>query len=296
MDVHQLRVFCAVFRERSFSRAAASLRLTQPTVSEHVADLERDLDARLFDRSGRSIHPTPEAAVLYARAEELIQRLAAIPEAVAASRRTLGGVVELGASSIPATYLLPGAIAAFRARHPDVSFAVRVGDSREIAELVEAHRLLLGVVGSRIVRGHLRYWPLMEDELAVVVPPLGWEEAATLRQLAQQPTVLREEGSGTRREAERILEAAGVDPARLEVAAVLGSTEAVKQGVKAGLGWSVVSRRAVADDEAAGTLRVAAIPPRMTRTFYAVTHGRRTLPAASLAFLEHLADGARPAQ
>lgn len=289
MDIHQLRVFSSVFRHRSFSRAAEELRLTQPTVSEHVADLEGTLGARLFDRAGRSIHPTPEAEILFARASDLIEQMAAIPDAIARSRKELSGQVVIGASSIPAVYILPAAIAAFRALHPGVSFSVRTGDSRDIAELVASHELTLGIVGSRIGRGHLHYRALMGDELVVVVPARGWEAATTLRRLAPRPAVLREEGSGTRREAERILHAAGVDPSRLEVAAVLGSTDAVKQGVKAGLGWSVVSRRAVEEELAAGTLRVAPVTARMRRTFYAVTHTRRSLPAAAEAFLDHLA-------
>lgn len=294
MDVHQLRVFSAVFRHRSFSRAAEELRLTQPTVSEHVADLEGVLGTRLFDRAGRSIHPTPEGEVLFARAGEILERVAAIPEAVARSRRELAGRLEIGASSIPGVYILPGAIAGFRRRHPAVSFAVRAGDSREVAALVAAHELPLGIVGSRIPGGHLHYQPLMEDDLAVVAPPSGWEGATTLRRLARRPAVLRGEGSGTWREAERILRGAGVDPGRLEVGAVLGSTEAVKQGVKAGLGWSVVSKRAVEEDVAAGTLRVVPVSQRMRRAFYAVFHARRTLAPAAKAFIEHLAgDGFR---
>jgi DNA-binding transcriptional LysR family regulator len=289
VDVHQLRVFSSVFRNRSFSRAADELRLTQPTVSEHIADLERQLGARLFDRAGRSIHPTPEADVLFARAQEIVELLAAVPDAIARSRRELSGQITIGASSIPGAYILPAAIAAFRRLHPGVSFVVRAGDSREIADLVLAHALTVGIVGSRIVRGHLHYRPLMEDELVVVVPPSGWAEATTLRRLAQRPAVLREEGSGTRREAERILQAAGVDPARLAVAAVLGSTDAIKQGVKAGLGWSVVSRRAVEEEISGGSLHVVPVAARMRRSFHAVTHTRRSLPSACEAFLEHLA-------
>ncbi len=289
MDIHQLRVFCSVFRNRSFSQAAVEQRLTQPTVSEHIADIERTLGARLFDRAGRSIHPTPEAEILFTRANAIIEQVAAIPDAIARSSKDLSGQVVIGASSIPAVYILPAAIAAFRKQHPGVSFHVRAGDSREIAELVVSHELTLGIVGSRIVRGHLHYRPLMEDELVVVVPADGWDEFSTLRRLSKRPAVLREEGSGTRREAERILQAAGVDPAQLAVAAVLGSTDAVKQGVKAGLGWSVVSRRAVEEEVAAGTLHIARVAASMRRSFFAVTHTRRSLSAAGQAFIDSLA-------
>lgn len=294
MDIHQLRVFVSVFRNRSFSKASEQLRLTQPTVSEHVHTLEAELGVSLFDRSGRSIHATPEAEILFARASEIIERLAEIPGALTEHRRVLAGQVVVGASSIPGTYILPPAIAAFRARHPAVSFEVRVGDSRGVAAAVAAHELLLGVVGSKIALGHLQYRPLMDDDLIVIDRPGAWEGTMTLKRLIERPAVVREEGSGTRREAERILQAAGVDPGRIQVAATLGSTEAVKHGVAAGLGWSVVSRRAVEGELSSGQLREVPLKGvRMRRSFHLVSHGRRTLPAPYRAFVEHLASGHR---
>lgn len=292
MDIHQLKVFASVFRNRSFSKASAELRLTQPTVSEHVHALEAELGASLFDRTGRAIHATSEAELLYARATEIIEKLGEIRAAIGEQRRVLSGQVVIGASSIPGTYVLPAAIAAFRERHPQVSFEVRVGDSREVAERVAAHELLAGVVGSRILRGHLQYRPVMEDEL-IVIGARGDRGPGSLARLAGRPVVLREEGSGTRREAERILQEAGVDPAGLRVAAVLGSSEAVKQGVKAGLGWAVISRRAVGDELAHGALRELPVKGlKMRRSFFVVSHGRRTLPPPCRAFLEQLAAGA----
>lgn len=289
MDIHQLRVFASVFRNRSFSKASEELRLTQPTVSEHVRTLEEELGVSLFDRSGRSIHATPEAETLFARASEIIERVGEIRGALAEHHRLLSGQVVIGASSIPGTYILPAAIAAFRSCHPAVSFEVRVGDSRQIAAAVAEHELLLGVVGSKIARAHLQYRPLMEDDLIVIDRPGAAQAPLTLKRLVERPVVVREEGSGTRREAERLFQAAGVDPDKFQVAAVLGSTEAVKHGVEAGLGWSVVSRRAVEAELAAGSLREVPLKGvRMRRSFHLVTHGRRTLPGPYRAFVEHL--------
>jgi DNA-binding transcriptional LysR family regulator len=294
MDVHQLRVFVSVFRNRSFSKASEELHLTQPTVSEHVHTLEGELGVSLFDRSGRSIHPTPESEILFARASEIIERIGEIRGALSEHRHVLSGQVVVGASSIPGTYILPAAIAAFRARHPEVSFEVRIGDSREIAAAVAAHELLIGVVGSKIALAHLQYRTLMEDDLIVIDRPDGRGSPMTLRRLIERPGVVREEGSGTRREAERIFQAAGVGPDKVPVAATLGSTEAVKRGVEAGLGWSVVSRRAVEAELASGLLREVHLKGvRMRRSFLLVTHGRRTLPAPYRAFVEHLASAQR---
>jgi DNA-binding transcriptional LysR family regulator len=294
MDIHQLKVFASVFRNRSFSKASEELHLTQPTVSEHIHTLEGELGVSLFDRSGRSIHATPEAEILFARASEIIERIGEIPGALAEHRRVLAGQVVLGASSIPGTYIMPPAIASFRARHPQVSFEVRIGDSGEIAAAVAAHELLIGVVGSRIALEHLQYQPLMDDDLIVIDRPGAWQGPMTLKRLSGRATVVREEGSGTRREAERILQAVGVDPGNLQVAAILGSTEAVKHAVAAGLGWSVVSRRAVEGELASGLLREVPLKGvRMQRSFHLATHRRRTLPAPYRAFVEHLVSGNR---
>lgn len=89
-------VFASVFRYRSFSKASGELHLTQPTVSEHVRTLEGELGVSLFDRSGRTIHPTPEAGTLFARATEIIERLRDVPAALAEHRRELSGQVVLG--------------------------------------------------------------------------------------------------------------------------------------------------------------------------------------------------------
>ena len=294
MDIHQLNVFASVFRNRSFSKASEELHLTQPTVSEHVRTLEEELGVSLFDRSGRSIHATPDAEILFARASEIIEKVGEIRGALAEHQRVLSGLVVIGASSIPGTYILPSAIAAFRASHTAVSFEVRVGDSHEIAAAVAAHELLLGVVGSKIALGHLQYRPLMEDDLIVIDRPGAGERPITLKQLIERPVVVREDGSGTRREAERILQTAGLDLEKLRIAAILGSTEAVKHGVQAGLGWSVVSRRAVETELAAGLLREVPLKgERMRRSFHLITHGRRTLPAPYRAFVEHMFSGSR---
>jgi DNA-binding transcriptional LysR family regulator len=245
-----------------------------------------------FDRSGRSIHPTPEAEIRSTRASEILERVGEIRGALSAHRSVLAGRVLIGASSIPGTYILPPAIAGFRSSHPAVSFDVRIGDSCGIAAMVAAHDLLLGVVGSKMALGHLQFRPLMDDDLIVIDRPGAWEGPMTLKRLVERPAVVREEGSGTSREAELILQAAGVDLEKLQVAAILGSTEGVKHGVQAGLGWSFVSRRAVDAELAAGFLREVPLRGvRMRRSFHLVTHGRRTLPAPYRAFVEHLAAG-----
>jgi len=290
MDVHHLRVFLSVFRNRSFSKASRDLHITQPTVSEHIRGLEEELGIRLFDRTGRRIIPTREAGLLYPAASEIVEKLEGIKDAVRELKGEVKGELMIGASTIPGTYLLPPMAAVFRARHPGTSFHLVEADSREIARMVAGHDLLLGVIGTKADVRDLEFTPLDEDELVLVAPPgLVGKKAITPRELAGVPLLLREEGSGTRRTAEARLLEKGVATGDLNVVAVLGSTASVKEAARAGLGATILSRLAVRDELQSGALvEVALKGVSMKRSFYAVKHRKRTLPAHYRAFLDFL--------
>jgi len=291
VDIHHLRIFLSVYRNRSFSLAARELRLSQPTVSDHIKTLERHLDCALFERLARAIAPTGEAELLYDHAVEIVEKTEAIRHSLGDFRKDVSGELIVGASSIPGTYLLPPLVASFHARHPAVSFQVLVSDSRAVVEKISRHELLLGVVGSKINAARIEYLPFQEDELVFIAPPSLVKKIGrcSLKELAKQPFVMREEGSGTRRETERILADSGFPPDALKPAAVFGSTDAVKQAVQAGMGVAVVSRFAIAQELRCGTL--CALKPgklRMKRDFFIVHHRKRVLPRLYCLFMEHL--------
>src|SRR5574340_735126 len=126
MDIHHLKVFASVYKNRSFSIAAEELNLTQPTVSDHIRALEEELNCRLFDRLPRKIIPTREAAVLIVRAQEIIERFEGFNDVLAEFRKDLSGHLVVGASTIPGTYILPGLTASFRQKNPSVLFEIVV--------------------------------------------------------------------------------------------------------------------------------------------------------------------------
>ena len=289
MDLHHLKIFVSVFKHRSFSKASQSLSLTQPTVSDHIQTLERELKCKLFDRLGRTILPTKEAETLNLYAQEVIEKAEALKEVLGNLHKEVEGDLVLGASTIPGTYLIPSLLASFQKRFPSVSFQVLISDSRGIVEKVTRHELLIGIVGSEIRGSQIDSIPLMEDELVVVASPsLVQKATVSLQDLPRYPVILREEGSGTLRETERILAKRGVSIEAFRVAGIFGSTEAVKQGVKAGLGISILSRISVIEDLRWGTLREIKIKDLiMKRKFFIVTHKKRALPSVCRAFLEH---------
>ncbi|MDA8339194.1 MAG: selenium metabolism-associated LysR family transcriptional regulator [Nitrospiraceae bacterium] len=290
MDIHQLKVFASVFKNKSFSRASEELYLTQPTVSDHVKALEEELNCKLFDRLGRSIIPTKESEVLYNYAIEIIEKTNSIKDIIGQFKKEITGELIIGASTIPGTYLMPRVIADFKRQHPSVSFQVIISDSKVIIEKVSSHDLLMGIVGAKLSNGQLNFVPFLEDELIVVSSPsLIKKGTITLEGLIQMPMILREEGSGTRRETEKIMEGRGIALDSIKISGVFGSTDAVKQAVKGGMGISILSRLSVADELKFKTLKEIRVKDiRMRRKFYIVTHKKRTLPAVYGIFLEHL--------
>jgi len=290
VDIHQLRVFTSVYKNRSFSRASEKLYLTQPTISDHIRTLEEELDCKLFDRLGRTIIPTKEAEVLYSHALEIIEKAEAIKELISQTKKEIKGELIIGASTIPGTYLLPSIMAAFQKKYPPVSFKILISDSREIVDKVSKHELLLGIVGAKLGDEQTNYMPFIEDELIVVSSPfLINNNTITLKELIQFPMVLREEGSGTRKETEKILDGKGLSLDDIKIGGIFGSTDAIKQAVKAGMGFSILSRLSVADEIRYKILKEIKLTDiQMKRKFYIVAHKKRTLPFLYNSFLEFL--------
>lgn len=280
IETRHLKIFVTVYKARSFTKAAEELYTSQPTVSEHIQNLEARLNCRLFDRLGRSILPTAEAEVLYPRAMAILEDLQQLEEEISTTRNTVSGELILGASTIPGAYILPAIAASFKMEFPGISFEIRINDSAKIVEAVAGNELLLGVVGAKIATPKLRYQPFDEDELILAaahsstIPP-----EITMKELGQIPFIVRERGSGTRKSTEVLLAQQHQTLNQLNICATLGSSVAVKEAIKANLGVSVISRHAIQDELLSGKIREIHIPGlTMKRNFYIVTPAKRTLP------------------
>jgi DNA-binding transcriptional LysR family regulator len=290
MDIHQLKVFVSVFKNKSFSRASEEIHLTQPTISNHIKALEAEFDCKLFDRLGRTIIPTKEAEVLYSHSIELIEKADALRETIGQFKKDISGKIVIGASTIPGVYLMPRILTAFQRKYPSLSFQILISDSTGITDSVAKHELLLGIVGAKLGNEQINYLPFVEDELiAVSSPELVKNNLMTIKELITLPMVLREEGSGTRKVAEKFLESKGVPLDNIKIAGIFGSTDAVKQAVKAGLGVSILSKFSVADELEHKILKEIKLSDiQMKRRFYIVTHKKRTLPRAYDTFLKYI--------
>ncbi len=290
METRHLRVFTAVYQTLSFTKAAEQLFTSQPTVSEHVHNLEENLGCRLFDRLGRTIAPTPEAQLLFPKAMAILEELDRLKETLVSATNQVAGDLIIGASTIPGVYLLPKHAAAFKNSYPDVSFAVVINDSVQVINSIAEHRLYLGVVGARIPSSKIDYTPFGGDELVLAAHasrPLPDE--IDPQTLLNYDFLLREEGSGTGRHVEQFLIDAGINPMQLKVRARLGSSDAIKEALKADLGVAIISHTAIRDELANGTLKRRKIAGlAMHRSFYLVVPRRRTLPNHYQVFFEYL--------
>jgi len=293
MDIHHLKIFASVYKYRSFTRASEELHISQPTISEHIKNLENSLDCKLFDRLGRSIMPTAEADVLYPKTLLLLDDLDSMKEEVTAAGTGVKGKLVIGASTIPGTYILPRMAYSFKKQHPDVSFEILIEDSARITGMVLQHELLCGIVGARTKSDKLDYASLLEDEIILVATrKVLNQKTVTLEKLLSIPFLQREVGSGTRQTFENFIRKSAISNDNFNTVATLGSTSAVKQAAKEGLGASVISRIAVQEELDRGILHEITIRNmKMKRKFYLVLQKKRTLPPQYLAFCNHLKKG-----
>lgn len=295
MEIRRLEVFCRVVELKSFTRAAEAVLLSQPTVSENIRLLEETLGEKLFDRLGRQVLPTGAGKILYRHARRIIAQRDQALQAIEQYRGQLVGDLNLGASTIPGAYILPERIVAFRVEHPTIQTRLRIAGTARIAEALSEGTLELGVIGAKWKDQHLDCEEFYADELVLAVPsrhPWSKRVSVGVEELEAQPFILREEGSGTRMVMGRALKDYGFDPARLAVVAEMGSTEAVLQGIKAGLGLSILSSLAVADDLRKGMLTSVPLKNlRIQRPFYLAQRKNRHLSPLALAFRRHLVGG-----
>jgi len=292
MDIHRLEVFCRVVEMRSFTKAAEVVFLTQPTVSEHLRALEEMVGEKLVDRLGREVLPTPAGKILYRYARDIIRLRNEAIQAIANYKGILAGHLTIGASTIPGTYILPPFIGTFKTRYPAIQITLRISDSAAVVDRVIDGSLEAGLIGARWDDRRIILEEIFSDELVLAVyPEHPWAErrAVDLEELANQPFVLRERGSGTRRVMVQAFEAHGFNPSRLNVVAEMGSTEAVRQGIKARIGISILSSHAVVEDIQRGTLLKMPINDvPISRSFYLVQRKNRQSSPLCTAFLNHL--------
>lgn len=292
MDLWQLTVFCKVIEQKSFSKAGEIVHLSQPTISSHIKDLETHFNTRLVDRLARRTLPTKAGELLYDYARRLLALRDETETTMAEFLGKIRGRLVLGGSTIPGAYLLPRLIGQFNTRFPAVRIALIVDDTSQMISKLISGQVELAVVGARSDDVQLDQKQLLKDEMRVVVPsghPWARRKQISLADLKAAPFIIREPGSGTLKSLEKSLHKQNCSINDFHVTAEMGSTEAVRQGIKNRVGISILSAIAVADDERSGALNTLAVKGLdLTRNFYLTTHKQRSLSPLCRAFVEFL--------
>ncbi len=285
-----LSVFLAVAEEGSFSGAAKRLDLTQPTVSFHIDNLEKKLGCPLVERATRGTSLTVYGNVLYANTCKAEAMLKTTENQLRAMMAGAAGRITVGASTIPAEYILPGLITAHLRNTPAVAVDLRTGDSQTVLDAFNRGELPIAVVGSR-PGGDCEAHSLWQDELVPVAHPelaARLSEAPSPEEILSLPLVARGKSSGSMRAVFEAFAAHGIGPDRLRVAFQVGGNEALKAALVNQAGIGFISRWAVTAELAAGRLAVIPLPAmKIVRRFYAVSRPP-LVPECVKAFWDYL--------
>jgi DNA-binding transcriptional LysR family regulator len=289
MELRYIEIFCAVVELKSFSKAAQALHLTQPTISVHIKSLEDEFSTKLLDRLGRTILPTQDGEILYRYAKEIVALKENARRAMERVTGTVSGKLAIGASTIPGEYILPQILAKFRKAYPDVFPTLRIGDSSDIYESVLRGEVDLGVIGKAVKDKNIITRKYLGDELVLAAPAAYKASVLQKDECRRVPLLVREKGSGSRSSLEEQLGRIGLTMDSLNIIAEIGSSQALIQAVKAGMGLAFTSRLSVQDEIERGTLKAVKLKGILVhRNFYVITHRLRFNSLICKSFIEFL--------
>lgn len=290
MNFRQLEAFVYVVKNRSFSKAAEAIFISQPTVSVHIASLEDELGVPLIVRAPREIFPTEAGKIFYNYALQIIKLRDKSMEEIKKYSDRVYGSLEIASSTVPAQYILPKVISKFAKEYPSVFVSIKQFDTMGVVEKVESMETEVGVCGAKAEKTNCVFTPFATDELVIITP--NTQEYKNIpddeikNMILRKPFVSREKGSGTKSETEHFLSQNGININNMHTMVQMQSTESVIQAVKSGLGFSIVSKYAVQDYLKFGDILSYRIPDfKMERTFYIVTKKNRPLTKQAEIFI-----------
>lgn len=286
MEFKQLEAFVAVVDYGSFSEAARKLYLTQPTISAHIRSLEEELHARLIIRTTKKLTITTKGYQLYDSAFRILDIRNNLLENFTGSRKQ---IIDLAASTIPSSYLLPELLAGFGRMYPDVYFHSWQTDSSGAINRVLDGTVDLALTGQNTGDDSCVFIPFCQDNMVIATPVNDHylnlkqkEQSVVFQDFIKNPVIIREKGSGTKKEMDIFLENAGIEPSSLNVVARMNDLESIKKSIVNGLGFSILSARSVVDLQK--TKQILLFPLEESahkRSFYIVYSKNRILKSHS---------------
>lgn len=288
--LHQLKVFEAVARHSSFTRAAEELFLTQPTVSMQVKQLAKAVGLPLFEQVGKQLYLTTAGQELYATCHEVFEKISQFEIVVADLKGLKQGGLRLSTITT-AKYVIPRLLGPFCQRYPGIDVSLTVTNHERVLENLAHNRDDLYIVSQTPEDIDVSFHPFLENPLVVLAPrshPLAGEKNIPIERLANEPFIMREPGSGTRKSVQDLFERHGVS---VKVKLDLGSNEAIKQAIAGGLGISVLSRHVLALEGLNSQITVLDVQEfPIKRYWYVVYPTGKRLSVVARTFFEYLLD------
>jgi len=284
MDLRHLRIFLAVCEAGTMTRAAEIVYMTQPSVSQVIAELEKEYGVRLFERLNHRLYLTAAGEQLRSYASHIVNLSEQVKKELA--DQTAQGAIRVGASLTIGAHLLPGIIKAYRQELPEVEIFTQVDNTSVIEKLIMEDRIDLGLVEGPVYSAHIREEMLCEDDLVIICGPghpFWGEGMIEINRLAGKPFIIREQGSGTRDIFEKIMNEAG---ANWKIVGVYNNTEAIKQAVRENLGLAVVPKISIKEEVERGLLQTIEVSGlNLKRNFNLVYHRQKFFTLAMQTFI-----------
>jgi len=294
MDFRQLETFAAIAKLKSFSKAADCLYLTQPTISNHIQNLENELGTILINRTNKKITLTMAGEILFDYALDIINKREQALFSLESFKGKIEGTLEIACSTVPEQYLLPELIHSFNNIYPDVHYRLFHYDSQQVIDGILDGEIDFGFVGAKDEIRQLQYIDIMDDKLVFIAPYINKYlqiEKVPIDYILREKIILREKGSGTRRIFEQLIKDHHINFNDINVIACLENTEAIKQCVKKGLGITLISKIAIQDEVNYNQVKQFELDNiEITRKFYFVYHRYRTLSPLAETFKNFILD------
>lgn len=290
MELRQIKSFCAVIETGGFSKAGKIVCLTQSSVSLHIQALENELQVCLFNRSMREITLTEKGKTFYGYAKRIIALCDEATQSITEVDNLAKGALRVGADTFIGEYVLPAELASFKGIYPCVKISLTISHTRDIIENISKGGLEIGIVGQKVNQTDLEFRDFRSEKLGLIVSvnhPWTFEKGITVDLLKEEPFLL-----GTDETIENRLEELGLKRDDLNIIMSLGSLEAIKRGVIAGTGISIVPEVAIENELKLNLLKVIKIKGvDLFMDFYIVYNPKRFRSKIPELFIEHLLEG-----
>ena len=283
MDFRQLETFVQVVQSRSFSKAAEKLYITQPTVTNHIKNLEEEIGTLLINRMGKKISLTNAGSALYDRALNIINSLEMIKHELSLYDKEIKGHLDIVSSSVPRKYLIPSIIDAFLKEYSNVTFSVSDDDSQEVVNSILDAYTDFGFIGEKYPNPHLEYIDIISDRIVLITsnefkPGLENFDEISMDDILDAKFIFREEGSATRKVFIEEFKNHKVSLDQLNTVAYVRDVDTIKNMVTLGIGFSFISEKLVEDDLKLKKYKAYHIGNLdLSRKYYFVYHKNRQL-------------------